>query len=358
MGGLIKAELSPQADSNHAWLLTVLPIAVALAVLTVSMVAAVGIGSVRIPIASVIQVLQEHAGIGVASPDRVAESIVWQLRLPRVLGAAATGAGLALAGCVLQSLTRNELADPYLLGISGGASVAAVTVLVFGVSLGGLIAASTLTIGAFLGAMAALIGVLLLATTRTGDLPPGRTILAGIAVGQVCAAYTAFVVIVSGDQNAARRVLDWTMGSLAGLRWESALFLVTIVLVTLAVILTFHADLDAFAFGESAASSLGVRVNRVRWVMMIGTAFATGCLVAFTGVIGFVGLVIPHAMRLLIGPVHRMLLPLSALGGSILLVWADAVARSLFEGQEIPVGVVTAAVGAPVFAYLLRRQAR
>ena len=324
-------------------------------VLAASMVAALAWGAVTVPIGSVVEVVVRRMGLGGADVPLLDDQIVWQLRLPRVLGAAATGAGLALVGAVLQSLTRNDLADPYLLGISGGAAVGAVTVIVLGVSVAGATGSASLTFGAFAGAMLALTLVLVLATDRTGTLPPARTILAGVAVSQICAAYTSFVVIAEGDGDAARRVLGWTLGSLAGLRWSSAVLLVAVTVVAAVVIMAFASSLDAFAFGEAAAGSLGIDVTRTRWALMVVTALLTACLVAYTGAIGFVGLVVPHVGRMLVGVRHHVLLPVSALGGAALMVWADTAARSAVQGQEIPVGVVTAAVGAPVFAYLLRR---
>ncbi|MEH3034393.1 MAG: iron chelate uptake ABC transporter family permease subunit [Aeromicrobium erythreum] len=325
------------------------------ALLILSMMAALGIGAVWVPPGAVVEVVARRLGLGSFDVTLVDDQIVWQLRLPRVLGAAAAGAGLAIVGVVLQSLTRNELADPYLLGVSSGASVGAVSVIVLGVGVAGLTGSVALTVGAFVGAMLALVVVLLLATDRTRSLPPARTILAGVAVGQVCAAYTSFVVLTDGDGDSARRVLSWTLGSVAGVRWSSAVLLLVVTVVGLVVVTAYARPLDAFAFGESAAGSLGVDVNRTRWTLMIITALLTACLVAYTGAIGFVGLVVPHAARMLVGVRHHRLLPVSALIGAGLLVWADTAARSLLQGQEIPVGVVTAGVGAPAFAYLLAR---
>lgn len=336
---------------------TVAPFALLAVVLTTTMVFALGIGSVSIPVGTVADVLLQRLGAAV-DVSLLDDQIVWQLRMPRVLGAAATGAGLAICGAVLQSLTRNDLADPYLLGISGGAAVGAVSVIVLGVSVAGLISATMITLGAFTGALLAMVLVLALATGRSGSLPPARTVLAGVAIGQICAAYTSFVVIMSGDHDAARRVLSWTLGSLAGIRWGSTLFLCAVALVAVVLIMAFASDLDAFAFGESSAGSLGVSITATRWTLLIGTALLTASLVAFTGAIGFVGLVVPHVVRLAWGPLHRRLLPLSALLGAILLVWADTIARSIVSGQEIPIGVVTAVIGAPVFAWLLRREGR
>jgi iron complex transport system permease protein len=334
-----------------------LPVLVLSILLVASMLVALGIGSVTIPVRDVLDVVLRRAGADI-DVSLLDDQIVWQLRMPRVVGAAAAGAGLAVAGAVLQSLTRNDLADPYLLGISGGASVGAVSVIVLGVGFAGLMSTSMITLGAFAGAIAALVLVLALATGRSGALAPSRTVLAGVAVGQICAAYTSFVVIMSGHHDAARRVLSWTLGSLAGLRWHSTLFLVVVALLTLLLILSYSSTLDAFAFGEASAGSLGVSVSVTRWTLLICTALLTACLVAFTGAIGFVGLVVPHLARLTCGPLHRRLLPLSALGGAVLLVWSDTLARSLVDGQEIPVGVVTAVIGAPAFAWLLRRESR
>lgn len=347
---LARDRLRPTATRFAAPILSVL--------LLITVALALTIGSVPVPLDSAVEVVARRMRIGHFDVSLLEDQIVWQLRMPRVLGAAATGAGLAIAGAVLQSLMSNDLADPYLLGISGGATVGAVSVIVLGVSFSGLVGSAAITVCAFAGAIAALVGVLVLASSRSGDLPPGRTILAGVAVGQMCAAYTAFLVIFSGDRDAARKVLSWTLGSVAGVRWHSAIFLLLAVTVAAAFILMFSASLDAFAFGESAATTLGVNVKAVRWILLIGTALLTACLVAFTGAIGFIGLIVPHMVRMLFGPRHQVLLPLSALVGAILLVWADTVARSLVSGQEIPVGVVTAAVGAPVFGWLLRRNAR
>ncbi|WP_313404124.1 iron chelate uptake ABC transporter family permease subunit [Aeromicrobium sp.] len=314
------------------------------------------LGSVQVPVVSVWEVVGRRLGVPGLDVSLLDDRIVWQLRLPRVLGAAATGAGLALCGAVLQSLTRNDLADPYLLGISNGAAVGAVSVIVLGVSFAGLVGTALVGAGAFVGALAALALVLTLASGRSGALPPTRVVLAGVAVGQMCAAYTSFVVMMSGDHDAARRVLGWTLGSLAGIRWNGALVLVGLVVLAFCLVMVYTRALDAFAFGEVAAGSLGVGVRSTRWTLMVATAVVTAGLVAFTGAIGFVGLVVPHLARLLCGPLHRTLLPLSAVGGALLLVLADTAARTVVPGQEVPVGVVTAAVGAPVFVWLLHRQ--
>lgn len=332
--------------------------ALAALVLLASMVVALGTGSVSVPAPTVLDVVLRRLGFGDLGVTLLDDQIVWQLRMPRVVGMASVGAVLACCGAVLQSLTRNDLVDPYLLGLSGGAAVGAVTVIVLGVSVVGVAGPAAVTLAGFAGALLALLLVLLLAVGRSGALAPTRTVLAGVAVAQACAAYTSLIVIAAGSHDAARRVLTWTLGSGAGFRWGTALLVAGVAVVATLVFVACADHLDAFAFGESAARSLGVEVTRLRWLLLVGTALATAAAVAFAGTIGFVGLVVPHLVRAVTGPRHRLLLPLSALVGATLLIWADTLGRSVVDGQEIPVGVVTAAVGVPFFAVLLRRSGR
>ncbi len=325
------------------------------AVLVLSMAVALTIGAVHVPLDTVTDVILRRLGGGERGVTLLHDQIVWQLRLPRVLGAAAAGAALAGCGAVLQSLTRNDLADPYLLGISSGAQVGAVTIIVLGVSVAGFSGGAALTLAGFAGALLSLVVVLALASGRGASLTPTRVVLAGIVVAYVCSAYSSVVILMAGDGNAARRVLSWTLGSLAGLRWGSTVFLTVVALAAVIVFVGFADSLDGFAFGENSARSLGVPVTAVRWALMVGTALVTAGVVAYVGAIGFVGLVVPHIGRILVGPRHHSLLPASALLGAVLLVWTDTAARSLVQGTEIPVGAVTALVGAPFFAWLLRR---
>ncbi len=331
--------------------------------LLLSAALALGIGSVDIPVPRVLAVLGRRIGLGEAPlgglpVSMLEDQVVWQLRLPRVLGAAAVGAVLAMCGVVLQSLTRNDLADPYLLGVSGGASVGAVTVIVLGVGVGGLVGTTALSVAAFIGALVALTAVLLIASAGRGGLTPARTVLAGVAVAYLCSAWTS-VVVLTGDGDAARRVLSWTLGSLAGLRWDSSLLLVATAGVGLLLFWLYSDRLDGFTFGETSARTLGVPVTATRWFLYVITALTTAVGVAFAGAIGFVGLVVPHLVRPLVGQRHRLLLPAAAWAGAVLLVWADTAARSVVSGTEIPVGAVTALVGVPVLIWLMtRRSAR
>lgn len=334
-----------------------LVVAAAVLVLLASAAVALALGSVDVPVSRVLAVLARRAGLG-GDVTVLEDQLVWQMRLPRVLGAMAVGAVLALCGAVLQSLTRNDLADPFLLGVSSGATVGAVTVMVFGVGVGGLIASTAVSAAAFAGALVALAVVLLIASAGGPTLSPHRTVLAGVAVAYLCSAYTSVVVIMHGEGDAARRVLSWTLGSLAGLRWESSLVLVGVAAVALVWFGAYAERLDAFTFGETSARSLGVPVTTTRWVLMVATALVTATTVAYAGVIGFVGLVVPHLVRPMVGHQHRAVLPASALGGAVLLVWADTAARSLVGGQEVPVGALTALLGVPVLIWLMTRRSR
>lgn len=327
-------------------------------VLLASMAYAISVGSAELSLSTVLEVVARRMHLGDFDVTRGDDRIVWRLRAPRVVGAAAVGAGLALAGAVLQSLTRNDLADPYLLGLSGGATLGAVLVIVSGVSLFGVLGNAMVGLGAFIGALVALFLVLMVASGGRGALAPARTVLAGVAIGQIAAAYTSFLVIRSDDSHAAQNVLRWTLGSMAGFRWDTALFVLVASGLAIVGVLAFAKDLDAFAFGENTATSLGISVTKVRWILMVGTALLTAMLVAFAGAIGFVGLVVPHVVRIFVGPVHRRLLPISALVGATLLVWGDAFARTAIDRVELPIGIVTAGLGAPVFAYLLWRGAK
>lgn len=318
------------------------------AALAASIVGAVLLGVADLSVGEVLGSILSHLGLGTTPLDPLRDSIVWELRMPRVLTAAAVGAGLALCGAVMQALTRNQLADPYLLGLSSGASLGAVSVLLLG-------AAVLLPVAAFVGALAALAATLGLAGAL-GRITPTRTVLAGVAVSSLAGAITSFVIFWTASGDAYREILGWLLGSLAGARWP-AVAIAGIAVIVLGVPLAASGRiLDAFAFGDTAAASLGVGVQGTRWVLLGLSALLTGALVSVSGSIGFVGLVLPHAVRLLIGPGHRALLPLSALVGGVFLIWADTLARTVFDPRELPVGVVTALIGAPVFALLLARR--
>ncbi|MCY7325465.1 MAG: iron chelate uptake ABC transporter family permease subunit [Microbacteriaceae bacterium] len=320
------------------------------AALVASIAAAVTIGPADIRFDEVWASIGSHLGLGVTPLSPLRDGIVWELRLPRVFTAAAVGAGLAISGAVMQAITRNPLADPYLLGLSSGASLGAVAVLVLGVSV-------LLPAAAFLGALVALAATLLIAGSGSA-LTPSRMILAGIAVSSLGAALTSFVIFWTATGDSYREIISWLLGSLAGARWPAVAIAVAAVVVIGIPLMIGGRVLDAFAFGDTSAAALGVSVARTRWVMLVGTALLTGGMVSVSGSIGFVGLILPHAVRLIVGAQHRALLPLAALSGAIFLIWCDTAARALFDPRELPVGIVTAVIGAPVFVLLLMRSRR
>ncbi|WP_411565480.1 FecCD family ABC transporter permease [Pseudomonas orientalis] len=328
----------------------------ALTLLLIALLAGVAIGETAISPQVVLQVLANKLWAASYVLDPIDEGVVWNYRLTRALVAGACGAGLATCGVILQSLLRNPLADPYLLGISAGASTGAVLIALLGVG-GGLI---SLSAGAFVGAMAAFALVILLARASGSSSGTGQIILAGIAGSQLFNALTAFLITKSASSEQARGIMFWLLGNLSGVRWPSVWLAVPVAVGGLMVCLWYRRALDAFTFGTDSAASLGIPVRRVQVVLVGCAAVVTAVMVSIVGSIGFVGLVIPHAVRLMLGTGHSRLLPASALGGALFLIAADVLSRTLIKGQVIPVGVVTALVGAPVFALILigRRNAR
>ena len=324
--------------------------------LSVALIGGVAIGETSIEPSVVLQVLANKLwGAGYVL-DPIDEGIVWNYRLTRALVAAACGAGLATCGVILQSLLRNPLAGPYLLGISAGASTGAVMVALLGVGAGAI----SLSAGAFAGAVTAFVLVILLARVSGSASGTGQIILAGIAGSQLFNALTAFLITRSASSEQARGIMFWLLGNLGGVRWPSVWLAVPVAVLGLVVCLWHRRALDAFTFGADSAASLGIPVRRVQILLIGCAALVTAVMVSIVGSIGFVGLVIPHAARLLLGTGHARLLPASALGGAVFLIAADVLSRTLIKGQVIPVGVITALVGAPVFALILvgRRSAR
>ncbi|MBQ0854056.1 FecCD family ABC transporter permease [Streptomyces sp. NPDC057621] len=322
------------------------------ALLVASVAVAITIGPADIRVADVWSVVASHLGWGSTELSPIRDGIVWQLRLPRTLLAAVCGAGLAVCGAVMQSLLRNPLADPFVLGVSSGASTGAVVVVVLGAG-GGLVSVSA---GAFLGALLSFGLVLLLSHTLGGTTD--RVVLSGVAAMQLFSALTSFVVMTAADAETTRGVLFWLLGSLGGVGWTDVWVCLAVLVVALAVCLAYARTLDAFAFGQDAAATLGVSVARTRLVLLCVTALLTAALVSSAGAIGFVGLVLPHAARALVGSGHARLLPVAALAGAVFLVWVDTLARTVLDPQEVPVGVVTSLIGVPVFVLVLYRTRR
>lgn len=323
-----------------------------LVITAVSVVYSVNIGSEPLDSNAVWDVIRAHVNGG-SSDNAAVEAIVWELRLPRAILAVIVGAGLGLSGCGMQTLVRNPLADPYLLGVSAGASVGATAVITFGFLSGfGLWAVS---LGALLGSIGAALAVYLVAMAQ-GGLTPIRLVLSGVVLSAAFSAFASFLVFKGPDPRAAQSVLFWLLGSVSGSQWDKIALPGITVLVCFILLLLGHNWLDALAWGPDAAAALGVPVNFVRQGLFIILAVLVGVLVAVSGGIGFVGLVIPHLCRMVVGSVHRRLLPVAAAFGGLFLLWVDVASRVIAAPAEVPLGVVTGLIGAPVFLFVMGRR--
>jgi iron complex transport system permease protein len=331
-------------------------IVVLLVLLVVSVIFGVSLGSTTTPPSVVVKVLLSHIpGLSswFSAPETAADAIIYKIRLPRVILALFVGAALATAGAALQGLLRNPLAEPYTIGVASGASVGAALVIVF---IGGeLFGFALLPFAAFLGAFLTALLVYRLALID-GHMAVETLILAGVVMSSFMSAILSYMLTLAGES--LHQIVYWLMGSL-GLR-GSEYFIYTLPLLVAGVFLLclYGRDLNILTFGEETAGQLGISVERTKRIILLLAALLTGIAVSLAGTIGFVGLIIPHLIRLILGPDHRVLLPVSALGGGIFLIWADLVARVATAPVELPVGVVTAFLGAPFFLYLLRNRKR
>ena len=323
--------------------------------LVLSMVALLGslrYGTQNIELFRILTLFIQGIGDG---PARVTESdptsvIIFQVRLPRVLLAFFVGGSLASVGVALQALLRNPLADPFVIGISSGAALGAAVALLFGVGLS-VWSLSTLPVCAFVGALASLLIVYRISATHLG-FSIYTLLLAGVVLNAIFSALIMFLTSVA-DPNRAFGMYAWLMGSLTGPDYATLGILGLYLGIGLVLLATQAHSLNLLTLGEEAARSLGVEVERVKKMIFLAAALLTGAVVAFSGLIGFVGLIVPHAVRLALSADHRLLLPIAGLAGGIFLMIADTLARTLLSPSEIPVGVVTALVGGPVFLYLL-----
>lgn len=314
-----------------------------------------GYGSEALPLGEVFGVLAHKLSFGLATaPDATTDRIVWQLRAPRALMAFFVGGGLAIIGVGMQALVRNPLAEPYILGISSGAS-AGLSLFYLGFLPPIVSKALSIPLSAFLGGLVAITLVYLVA--REGrTLSVVRLLLAGVAMSALMGAISSFVAFASPDPNKLQAVIYLLMGSLDHTHWGTLVGPMVGSLVSFALLWVLARPLDALLLGEEAAQSLGLPVEALKNLLLILSALVTGLMVAETGAIGFVGLIIPHSVRLLVGVSHAKVIPLSYIAGGIFLMWADLGARALLETQ-LPVGIITALCGVPFFLVLLRRQA-
>lgn len=328
------------------------------ALLLLSAVVSLSMGSAKLPLSHVWNVLihnipfiGDHIKVSWAESS---EQIIMKVRLPRVLLALLVGACLSLAGAGFQGVLRNPLADPYTLGVASGSAVGAAFLILFGFHTL-LIGKWTIPLAAFITGLLSLLVVLRLANVH-GKHQLETIILSGVVVSAFLSSLVSFMVSMS--DKVINEIVFWLLGSLALRGWSFTLVLVPYLAVGLIVLLSYGRTLNLFALGERQAAHLGVNVNRTRLVVLIVSTLITAAAVSIVGTIGFVGLVVPHLVRLMAGPDYRILLPLTAIFGGIYVLWADTIARTLLSPTEIPLGVVTAFLGAPFFAYLLRRNKR
>lgn len=322
-------------------------------VLAASLVIGISYGTVTLPIGEVWRVVGSHLGWSSFDPTPVQDQIIWEFRTPRVLLAAVVGGALSLAGACLQVLARNPLADPYVLGVSSGAAFGAVLASVAGwTALAGI----GISGAAFVSALVTLLVVFLLAQRR-GQVGPTRLVLAGVAVSYLATAGTSFLQLYTNPLE-LRGIMFWILGSLANARWDDLGAPTAVMILSMVWLLGRARTLNLMSAGEDAANALGVSVNRFRIELLVVASLLTASAVAVSGGIGFVGLMVPHAARFVVGPDHRRMLPVAVLGGAQFMVLVDLASRIADRPNELPVGIFTAAFGAPFFLLLLRRSSR
>lgn len=329
-----------------ALLLLLLLIAVGLVSLTM--------GPVKIPLSHVWSVVLGWFGVDASEATTTEQLVIEQLRMPRIIAGALVGAALGASGAMMQGLFRNPMADPGIIGVSSGGAVGAVLAIAFGAHTAFYLALPTF---AFIGALGAAFLVYGIAMAG-GRFSMATLLLAGIAVSSFLGAIVSTVLVVVPRNDALREILFWLAGGLDGRTWEHVRIAAPMILGGMAVMLAFARDLNLLMLGDDEARSLGVRVSVARPVIIAAAALATGTAVAVAGIISFVGLVVPHILRLIFGPDNRVLVPLSALGGAVFVVLADTLARTVIQPAEFRVGILTSLVGAPFFIFLLLRNKR
>ncbi len=279
------------------------------------------------------------------------DTLIWQVRMPRIVLAGLVGLLLALSGVIMQGVLRNPLADPYILGVSAGGGVGAVLAQMLGLNFV-FYGMSAIPLFAFLGALIAVMIVYGLAVV-SGRTTTETLLLSGVAVSAFCSGLISLMVIRGGDLQS---IYFWLLGSLSGASWNQVITLLPYAIIGLGITYYYSKDLNALLLGEEIAHSLGVEVEKVRFFLLIVASFMAAAAVSVAGMVGFIGLMIPHFVRLIVGPHHRWLVPLAALSGMLLMILADIPARSILAPMELPLGVVMAFIGAPFFLYLLRRR--
>jgi len=324
--------------------------AVLIIVLIMSIAIAATFGAADVSVGDVVKIVSSHIkGVSLEELDRSKDLIVWNIRMPRILMAVIIGMALAGSGVVFQAVFQNPMADPYVLGISSGAAFGAAVVIVSGLVVS-VPFFSTVTIGAFIGAMGTSITVWQISKVG-GKTQVMTLLLSGIALNFLLSSGISMLMVFNREQ--VERIIFWTMGSFSTASWTHVGIMILPVALGICLFRVFGRDLNIMLMGEDVAQSLGVNVERLRVILLLMASAVTAAAVSMSGIIGFVGLIVPHAVRLFIGPDHRRLIPVSILTGGIFLLIADTIARTIFAPSEIPIGVMTAFIGAPYFIFLL-----
>lgn len=325
--------------------------------LLASAVVSLGVGATHVAPQDVLRALGDgarHLVTGAPYPQDGLHAIVLELRLPRVILAALVGICLALAGAIMQALFQNALADPYLVGVSAGAGLGAVVAIMLGVQLA-FLGIMGMPLFAFIGALGVVFLVYVLAR-RGGRVQTGTLLLTGIAVGSLVSAVTSFLMMVM--QQDLRQVLFWLLGGLSGRGWQEVWIILPQAAIGLTLALVMSRPLNMLLLGDETAASLGMNIQSSKRLLLALASLLAAGAVAVSGIIAFVGLVVPHVTRLMVGPDHRRLLPLCAVSGALLMILSDIAARTLLAPTELPLGIITSALGCPFFLYLLHRQGR
>ncbi len=328
--------------------------AILLALVLVVALVSLSLGPVDIPTSHVAWIMLSSLGFDVPEFGRTEQLVIDQIRLPRIVVGASVGMALGVAGATMQGLFRNPMADPGIIGVSAGGALGAVVAIASGTAAMFFLA---LPVFAFVGAMAAAFLVYGIAAVG-GRFSMATLLLAGVAVNAFLGAIVSAIIIVLPDNEALREILFWLAGGLDSRSWEHVRIATPLIVASTAVLLLMSRDLNLLMLGDDEARSMGVRVGATRVLMLAAAALATGAAVAVSGTIAFVGLVIPHVLRLVLGPDNRVLIPLSALAGAVFVILADTVARTIIEPAEFRVGILTAFVGAPFFILLLIKNKR
>ncbi len=320
-----------------------------------SIILGISFGAVDIPPYDVYRVfLYKVFGIKIGNLDEILNStlfdIIWGVRMPRVLLGAFAGMALAMVGVIMQATIQNPLGDPYILGLSSGASLGATFSILIGFS--GVLSSFGAPLGAFLGALMASIFVYFLARIG-GRITPFKMILAGMVISSICSSLTSLIIFLSKDNEGIRTVNFWMMGSLAGAEWSNIVLPIAISVIPLIYFFTQYRNLNLMVLGDETSITLGLNIEKHRKIYMILSSLITGVIVSACGTIGFVGIMIPHIVRLIFGTDHKTLLPFSALVGAIFLIWADVIARCAITNMELPIGIITSVIGAPFLLWLM-----